>query len=113
MVMSHPHKPPGSFRAALEEFFEQRYGDHVPRFPKGMWVAGIVGSLAGMVLFGAVPEGYGLGLPCLLIYNAVHGLLTGRITWASSSWHPRSSSTRRNDPGMYGLAVMVYLLFGG
>ncbi len=87
--------------------------DDVPNFPRGVWIAGIVGSLVGMALFGIVPKGYGLGVPCLCFYNAIHGLLTGGITWAGGAWGHRVFSTRRDDPGKYWLAVVAYLLVGG
>ena len=100
-----------SFLSAANDFMERRYGTNPPGFPRGIWVAGIVGGLVGIGLFG--PEaGFILGLPCLVFYNALHGLLTGRITWAAGDWHPRDSSTRQDDPTGYWSAVIAYFLLG-
>jgi len=107
-----------------------------PDYPRGVWIAGIIGSLAGMVLLDTGLQGIALGLACMVIYNALHGLLTGKITWVGDykritrsarnedlgdgqhngqririTYH--TNSTRKDDPGGYWLAVIMYLLLGG
>ncbi len=102
-----------SFLSALNDALKERYGSDVPGFPRGMWVAGIAGSLVGIGLWG-LETGFALGLPCLAFYNAIHGLLTGRITSAGSKWqwHLINHSTRRDDPMGYWSAVIFYFVIG-
>ena len=86
-------------------------------FPEGkiILIVGVIGSLIGVAWFGVVPEGYVIGLPCMLIYRVIHGLLTGKTIWWSGGtfldgYHLPIFCTRRDEPAKYWLAIAVNVL---
>ena len=93
----------------------KEYKDHyLPKYPKGVWVAGVVGAISGVFFFSEPLSGLTFGLSCLLIANGIYGLLRGEIAWAAGNvWTPSGISTLRDEPMSYWLMVLVHLLVGG